>query len=319
MNLTAGYWWRPLRGELALLACLTVVLSAASVLLAAMLGGVVASSGCADGGFTGLEDAGCLANSAFLDLNRIAAVLSFVVASLPFVAGLILGSQLAAREIEQGNVRIAWVLDPSRTRWLLERVAWNGAVVVATGIICGVIGYVLASASNPGVDLGGSFLGYGLWGPIVIVRGLLSLAIGTVVGAWLGRVLPALLVSIILASALVIAALVVARTFYPTEIRLAGAQTAPSEVLIVVGGMQLTPDGTLIEPMQALALAPAGLADSDPNAAAAWIDAHYPAASAVISGSRMSDVQAREAAVLAFGVAVAVAVSIPLVRRRAVD
>jgi hypothetical protein len=62
--------------------------------------------------------------------------------------------------------------------------------------VVAIVGEVLASAQMPNLHLDRDFAWYGRRGGLIVVRGLASLGIGILVGAWLGRVLPALLVAI---------------------------------------------------------------------------------------------------------------------------
>jgi len=72
--------------------------------------------------------------------------------------------------------------------------------------VVAVVGEALASATMPAQHLDRDFTWYGRRGALIVVRGLASLAIGVLVGAWLGRVLPALLVAVF-ASVLIFSAI----------------------------------------------------------------------------------------------------------------
>ena len=111
--------------------------------------------------------------------------------------GLIVGVPLVARDIEHGTAHLAWTLDRSRTRWLLRRIAFG--VLVVVGLLAGlaVITDVLGAAMQPNDDLSRSFHFEGNRGVIIVARGILALGIGVLVGAVLGRQLPALLLGLI--------------------------------------------------------------------------------------------------------------------------
>ncbi len=316
MTFLVGPWWRANRFVLSWLGIATLLTASAGLVVAGQLQSVASTLGCAIPSQAGIDDAGCLAVPAFRDLYAPATAMGLLLAILPIFAGAVLGSQMVAREIDEGTARFAWTLEPSRLRWFVEGIIRNGLFVLMVGSVCGVVGYALVATENPPADPGGTFLGYGLWGPILVVRGFLGFGIGVLCGGGMGRTLPALLITLIVSAALVVSALVAARTFYPTEIRMFGHGDSPAEALIIAGGMNLAPDGRLIMPMEALSHAPPGLAESDPNAASAWVDLHYPPASTVIVGSNMADVQVHEGVVLLAASALSLTAAALLVSRR---
>ena len=114
-----------------------------------------------------------------------------------FVVGLIVGIPLVARDIEHGTAHMAWTLGRSRTRWLVGRVAFGIVVVVALLAGLAVVTDLLGAAMQPNDDLSRSFHFEGNRGVIIVARGILALGIGVLVGAVIGRQLPALLVGLI--------------------------------------------------------------------------------------------------------------------------
>ena len=131
----------------------------------------------------------------FYELSSKAEWLSYLSWGTPFGMGLVLGVPLVAREVEHRTASIAWTLSRSRVRWLAQRVAFLALVLVALLLVVAVVGEVLASAQMPAQHLDRDFAWYGRRGGLIVVRGLASLGIGVLVGAWLGRVMPALLVA----------------------------------------------------------------------------------------------------------------------------
>ncbi len=113
-----------------------------------------------------------------------------------FVVGLIVGVPLVARDIEHGTAHMAWTLGQSRTRWLLGRVVFGALVVVAFLAGLAMVTDILGAAMQPNDDLSGSFHFEGNRGAIIVARGILALGIGVLVGAVLGRQLPALLLGL---------------------------------------------------------------------------------------------------------------------------
>jgi len=114
------------------------------------------------------------------------------------VAGLVLGVPLVAREVEGGTAQLAWTIGRSRVRWFVGRVAFAALVASLLLAVIAVVTEILASAAAPGFDMSRDFTLYGARGPLVVARGFLGLGVGVVVGAVLGRQLPALLVGLIL-------------------------------------------------------------------------------------------------------------------------
>jgi len=120
-------------------------------------------------------------------------------AVFPFAAGVILGVPLLAREIEHGTARLAWPLARSRARWLALRllpVALIGVVLVTAAAIAG---QVLARSEWPVISPDANFEGYGERGIPPVVRFGLVFVASALIGGWIGRQLPALLVAGILA------------------------------------------------------------------------------------------------------------------------
>jgi hypothetical protein len=132
----------------------------------------------------------------FYELSSKAEWLSYFSWLAPFAMGLLLGVPLVSREIEHRTAAIAWTMSRSRTWWLTRRVAFLTLVAVVLLIVVAVVGEALASATMPAQHLDRDFAWYGRRGALIVVRGIASLGIGALVGAWLGRVLPALLVAV---------------------------------------------------------------------------------------------------------------------------
>jgi hypothetical protein len=131
----------------------------------------------------------------FYELSSKAEWLSYFSWLAPFGTGLLLGVPLVSREIEHRTAAIAWTMGRSRTWWLVRRALFLVLVMLVLLIVVAVVGELLASATMPAQHLDRDFAWYGRRGALIVVRGLASLGIGILVGAWLGRVLPALLVA----------------------------------------------------------------------------------------------------------------------------
>jgi hypothetical protein len=110
----------------------------------------------------------------------------------PFFVGLFLGAPLVSREIEKRTAPMAWSLSLSRHGWLLGRVLPLAVVIAIALLLLGQASTVLQDAAYPD---GRGFMDYGSRGPIIAARGLAIFGIGVVVGLVSGRMLPAILVT----------------------------------------------------------------------------------------------------------------------------
>lgn len=131
----------------------------------------------------------------FYELSSKAEWLSYFSWGAPFGMGLVLGVPLVSREVEHRTAAMAWTLSRSRAWWLARRAMFLVLVLVALLLVVAVVGEVLASAQMPNLHLDRDFAWYGRRGGLIVVRGLASLGIGVLLGAMLGRVLPALLMA----------------------------------------------------------------------------------------------------------------------------
>lgn len=110
---------------------------------------------------------------------------------------LVLGVPILTREIEHKTAMIAWPLAGSRLKWL----AWRALPVMAMAIVfIGVMAFAaeqLAQAYFPHNDIG--FDRHGSRGISLVTRATLMLAAAVLLGAVIGRLLPALLIGIAVA------------------------------------------------------------------------------------------------------------------------
>jgi hypothetical protein len=113
----------------------------------------------------------------------------------PIVVALVLGIAVLAREIEQQTTNFAWSIAPSRAAWLRDRMIPILLVVLALGLAGGWLGDLLQGLRTRSVDPWQNFEGLGLRGPAIAAAGLLVFGIAGLVGAAVGRQLPALLIS----------------------------------------------------------------------------------------------------------------------------
>lgn len=131
----------------------------------------------------------------FDQLSDLGSRLLYLSWGAPFGMGLVLGVPIVAREVETRTAGIAWTLSRSRTRWLIGRIAFATVVLIALLAVVVVASGALAAAIQPNMHLERDFSRYGQRDWLIVARGLAALGIGVLVGAAVGRLLPALLVA----------------------------------------------------------------------------------------------------------------------------
>jgi hypothetical protein len=114
----------------------------------------------------------------------------------PFVAGLLLGVPIVAREVEHRTALLAWPLVGSRSRWLALRSTPALVIGLVVMVVLAVAADLMAEAYLPKSGLG--FLNHESRGVPLVMRALVAMALGVALGALIGRLLPALLVGIVL-------------------------------------------------------------------------------------------------------------------------
>ena len=189
---------RPIRFELvavALLAGVAIVIAGGSVARLLLFG---IPKSCMTFELSGAADCVRYARAIaeyeeFLEASRSPALAAAI--GLPVVAALLAGVALVGKEIDQRTTVLAWSMAPSRARWLLLRVA---PMLVALGVfslVAGGLVDLLFGLSGPGIDQAHDFVGLGLRGVPILGIGVLVFGVSLLVGAVLGRVLPAVLLS----------------------------------------------------------------------------------------------------------------------------
>ncbi len=121
---------------------------------------------------------------------------------LPFIVGILLGAPLVSREIEKRTASIAWSLSLSRIRWLTWRAAPLLVAIAVALLLVGQASEGLIRATPPG-RLGFPF--FAMHGPLVAARGVAIFCIGTLTGLAMGRMLPAIIMTGVLAIAVLVA------------------------------------------------------------------------------------------------------------------
>jgi hypothetical protein len=109
------------------------------------------------------------------------------------------GVPIVARELERGTSRLAWSLAPSRWRWYFARVAPALLAVAVLGLLAGHALDRLLAATEPGLDVSATFVGFGFRGVVLASRMLFLFCLAVAIGAILGRTLPAVILTAIVA------------------------------------------------------------------------------------------------------------------------
>jgi len=250
----------------------------------------------------------CLNMSAIGDwVLKIDRVSLSLVPVFPFIAGLVLGAPLVAREIDRGTARLAWSLSPSRLRWYVHRVAPVLVVLGATAMVIGVVADRLLAAVITDEDLANSFMGFHGRGVLIATGTLLIGSTAIAVGAVLGRTMQTLLLSLVLGGLLLTAVSELdQKLIMPNETVVDASNNYSDRNLYIDSRFQL-PDGTLATWDQLVAIDPSVM-ENGPS---------YPNVSLIIPGERYRAVEGREAhAELGIAALLLVAGAVVVLRRR---
>jgi hypothetical protein len=266
-----------------------VVVSFATLALLATVAGVAYSSTvtCA----SALSAAEC---HRFLNANPPSTAATAALALLPVIAGFFFGVEAVAREIDEHTVAFAWSVAGTRIKWLAWRVVPGLLVTGAIALVSGIANAVIVSNLNPGRDLPNSFVGYGLWGPILIVRAYCAFGVGLFVGALSGRPVASIVLSLLAVTALLPGALLIGRALEPAQVLRSGDPRMIDALGVGFGA--ISPDGDFIDPVQCDKYAPPGL---DGDGLSLWMKDNCPFASTALLGPQMTSVETRESFVLA--------------------
>jgi hypothetical protein len=204
---------------------------------------------------------------------------------LPFLAGLLGGVPLVARELEVRTAQTAWSLFPSRAMWLLRQIA-PVALVLGLSVVFAAFAASPVAAEREAWGWSAS-LDLGLHGPLVLTRAFAAFGIGLFAGALVGRALPAFVLGGLLCFTLLTASGLAEDAWRAglTPVVIGEAPPAGGEMVVaprsITNGYEWrTPEGQQISFQQARRIATAGgvplpkADDPQDIAAAAWLDAH---------------------------------------------
>jgi hypothetical protein len=239
-----------------------------------------------------------------------AGVVSTLGTIVPFVAALLLGVAVVGREIERGTTRLAWALTPSRQRWFLHRFLPVLLVVAGGTYVLGIAADRLLAATEPGIDPANAFAQFGFRGVVLAARAVFVLALALLVGAVMGRALPAVIVGGIIAAFGIAGGMQVHDRILRSEAVIIEEAHAQVGDLYVDQQFRL-PDGRLIgwEEVEQYDPSP-----TDPNFTGQWPT--LPTVNLAVPGSRYREVELREVGVLAGGSLVLLLATAVVIQRR---
>jgi hypothetical protein len=236
-----------------------------------------------------LNDLQC---SRFREEDGLAYVVTLVLAVIPAALGILLGVGATAGEIQDGTTAFAWSVAPSRNRWLAEHLTCGSLTVASLGLLCGVLNAIIVAKLNPGHELTASFVGYGLWGPILAIRGICAFGVAVAIGLIVRRTVPSLTLGVVVAALAIIAALTIGRSFQTAEVL---PDSAFVQDDLGVSSVVRTSNGSYEAWSECANRVPAGLSEND---RINWQSDHCVRVPTFLPGSAMMTVEVRESLVL---------------------
>lgn len=247
-------WLRMQRFELISLGVAVGAWGAAAIFIAWRLNGFAGEFPDCFGLTTTAPEVFCRnASLQFAGWDQTAQTLLWLMLALPLLLGVVLGAPLVARELEEETAQIAWSYALSRLAWLRARTVPIIIVVVLMLGLLALSAEVLAVARLGGDDPG--FQRFDQRGPLVVLRGLLSLVAACLIGAWLGRTLPTILAAAALSAVLVFGLTFVLDAWRRTEaVIVERNSSAGADILanaMVMEPVAILPDGQIISDLTA--------------------------------------------------------------------
>ena len=253
--------------EVGAAAAVAVALTLAAIVVDARLRGVDVPSQCFQA-FRETFDAPQVCQAALLEFAAIeedeAAKVLGAMGVLPFLVGLLGGVPIVSRELEARTAQIAWSLTGSRLRWLLRQagpivVILGGAVVIAA-LAADRLEMTRQLRSHSGVN------DMTLHGWIVAGRAFAAFGLGLLLGALVGRALPALIVGAFV-SLVLVTGIEEARRAWVMEQPPAAVDVSdghsPGTIGFSHGVVWITPEGLQISDDEAVSRVPAAAPDTN--------------------------------------------------------
>ncbi len=294
------------RFEVVALTIFAALLTAGAFLVASRLDAVGYTGACIDRTGAGVPASCERLAQTFYDIAGQASPIQAFIAIVPFIAAILLGVSIVGREIERGTTRLAWSLAPSRRRWLLARLVPIAVLIAVVTYVLGIAADRLLAAVSPELDPANAFVQFGFRGVVLAARVFFVFALALLVGAVMGRVMPAVIVAAVVAWFGISGGERVHNEILQRE-----AVAVPAEAA-AIGDLQfdqrfLLPDGSLIGWVE--------MERIDPPTGDNWIP-KYPMVALVVPGTRYRQVELREVGALGGGSLAAILATGFLIRRR---
>lgn len=248
------------RFEIGAAALIALVVGASAWLVTYRLNAIALPPGCLNGwlhGAAGLTSDCVRAASTWASIDDNEATKIFAAMQVvPFAVGLIGGVPLVARELETGTAQTAWFLWGSRLRWLTRQLL---PVLVILGLATAVAGVAMSALETTQVN--NTLVDHlTLQGPIVVARALAGLGLGVLLGAVLGRTMPAFVVGILVCVILAAAAVPLRIDWLDAHKEVLGDIQSSGYSF---GILWRSPDGALVGYDDAVSFVPQGIEDPD--------------------------------------------------------
>jgi hypothetical protein len=209
------------------------------------------------------ECLGPLREFATIEEEEAAKVLG-AMAILPFLVGLLGGVPLVGREIEARTAQFAWSVTGSRGRWLIRQaypvIVILGSAVVLAALAADLLETTRQLRSHSGVN------DMTLHGWVVVGRAYAAFGLGLLLGAALGRTLPAFIVGAFVSLLLVTSIEEARKSWVMAQIPVAVDVSdghSPGTIGFSFGVVWLTPEGQQISDTEAVGLVPSGVPDTN--------------------------------------------------------
>ncbi|MFI5261528.1 MAG: hypothetical protein ACHQZR_03095 [Candidatus Limnocylindrales bacterium] len=309
MRQAVRLFWRTSRFEILAGIVLSMAFTAGALLVTARLQTMFAA---------GCGDTSCLTVEWINLNNSVGTPLLFGASLLPLAIGLLFGPAVVGGELERGTALFAWSLIADRSRWLLWRAAPPLVLVALLLIGPALAADRLEGASQFQFDPNTSFMDFGARGPLLVMRGVLVCVIGLAAGAYLGRTLPALLLTAGIAFVLLAVGAQVRTDWVPrSEVPRDLIQGGQGESPLDIGEGFRLPDGRLLTYDESAPLRPAQAQLVDSPGYTAWLaTSGWQRVFIGIRGTELAAVELREGLASAALAVVALFAAAALVRRR---
>jgi hypothetical protein len=234
-----------------------ILLGAAAVWVNSRLAAVNVPPGCFDAWRNSNEPGPLCAGpvSAFFTIAEEAGNVFFGMTFVPLAAGLLAGVTLVGRELEARTAQTAWGLAASRRRWFARQL-WP--ILLVLGVTVGFAAFAASTLeATRAADLTLIWRSHGLHGPLVVARAFAALGVGLVLGAAMGRTLPAFAVGAVLSFGLLMSSEAARGAWAAAQPRAIVDEAAIDGVdALIFERAWRAPDGTLLTDAQVLVLVP---------------------------------------------------------------